>query len=723
VIEELFDGQSENDVTMNANALRRYQRELYSRAPLVGRWLRQWAAEALAKDGSVGAVRALAEAVTRSDDARVRGIALDTLRRLTDWRGVSAACGVWADTRHPTLTALLIEREWVASTTPEVRTLTALKLGRMDVVTGGGAKVVQPLVQACEDADPTIAERARQALGELEEETQQALCRLVVERDYPLAQEVAIAAGYTPQDEQQRALFFFMTEQWERYDGLDFDRQLLRAAYAVADADLRRRVQQKLRAAGRTDFLTIIAGADYLDRAAEATDAELELLVQTFAVNGEWALLWKLVFEAPFAWSARIVAMLTDSGWRPTGGEDPAIFAELTSLVEQDLPTSKAEIDRLFPPALLQAQARVPGRINDVAFSPLRPVIAIGTGGRKVALWNYQRAEREHLLGEFDHSIGRVAFTADDTLLYAERTNMRDDPCAIYGWNDGGRDDQPFRLGQHRGSVTAVASVGDSQALSAGRDYEVVLWDVRARQVKARRKSRSWARAMRVSPDGQRVALLADGLSLVTLPQLDRLVSSGSSRGMIRCAAFSPDGGAVIAGKFNGDVIVYGHGQQRNWLAPERNVLTRHEGRVEGIEVLRGRAIVVTAGSEGNVRFISLKDREIIGEVQDPLGQVTSLHVSPDESFMAVGNSRASLSLWDLRVLDARAQLDRSFARVAPAFLTTLDVLMDNENLDTRARLVLKFADRVLRHRFRFDIEIGEAPTIMMGEFDIEIEG
>jgi WD40 repeat protein len=227
---------------------------------------------------------------------------------------------------------------------------------------------------------------------------------------------------------------------------------------------------------------------------------------------------------------------------------------------------------------------------------------------------------------------------------------------------------------------------------------------------------------MCVSPDGQQVALLAQGVNLVKLPQLNRDVGVGSSRNMLRCAAFSSDGSTLIAGRFNGDVIVYGRRQHTNWLAREPGTLTHHEGRVEGVEVLRGRSIVVTAGSEGVIRFMSLKGREIIGEVQDPLGQVTSLHVSPDGSFMAVGNSKASLSLWDLRVLDAQALLEHPFARAQPALLATLNVLMDNENLDPRARLALKFTDCVLRHRFRFDIELGEAPTIMMGEFDIEIE-
>ncbi|MCP4538601.1 MAG: hypothetical protein GY832_15820 [Chloroflexi bacterium] len=706
---------------MNATELKRHKRELYSRTPIVGRFIRQWAVEALVKDGSVGAVRMLAEAVVQSDDKRVRDIALDALRKLTEWRRVSAACAVWAELRHPDLTTLLMEREWVASKPPEVRVLTALKVGQIDVVTGGGEKIVEPLAWACRDADPVIAERARQALRELRrKEAQQALCCLLIERDHPYAQEAAVAAKYKPKNEQQRALFFFLTEQWDRYEGLDFDRQLLRAAYAMADAELRRRIQRRLRAAGRTDFLTVIAGDDYLDRAAEATHAELELLVQTLITNSEWPLLWKLVFEVPFTWSVRIVTMLTDSGWTPDRGEDPVVLSELISLTRQGLPTSEQEIDQLFPPALLQAQARVPGRINDIAFSPARPVIAIGTGVRKVALWDYQRAEREHLLSGFDHSIGHVAFTGDNTLLCAERTNDVLDPCAIYGWSDSWDTDQPARLGNHDGSVTAIVPLGDSRALSAGRDSQVILWDTHSWEKVASRQSKSWARAMRVSPDSQQVALLAKGFKLMALPQLNREVGVGYSHGMLRSAAFS-DGKTLIVGKFNGDVFVYRHRAHRNWFTGE-SMLTRHQGRVEGVEMLHDRSIVVTAGSEGVIRFISLDDHEIIGEVQDPLGQVTSLHVSPDASFMAVGNSKASMSLWDLRVLDAQSLLERSFGQTTPDLLSTLDVLMDNENLPLRARLALKFTDCVLRHRFRFDIELGEAPTIMMGEFDIEIE-
>jgi hypothetical protein len=709
---------------MDRQRIERYQRQLYSRVPVVGGWLRRRAAETLARDGSPAAVRVLAEAVVHSDDVQVRSIALAALRQLTHRRAISAACSVWVTTRHTDLTALLTEREWVASTPPEVKVLTALKVERLDVVTQGGEEVVEPLVQACADRDPDIGARARQALPHLEnEDAQEAFCRLLVERDHPVAREAAIVAGYLPRDEQQRALFLFLTEQWERYDDLDFDRQLLRAAYAVAEGQLRDRVREKLRAAGRTDFLPIIAGADYRDRATEMTASERDVLLQTLAANHEWEILWRLAFDVPFFQSAYIVKTLARNGWRPEGGDDRDVFEKLTLLAGKDLPmpTTEEELKRLFPPALLQARAWVPGRINDVAFSPARPVIAIGTGGRKVVVWNYQRAERERVMGDFEHSVGHVTFASDNTLLCAERTNALHVPCTIYGWDGGGNDAAPFRLGHHSGSVTAIVPVGESQVLSTGRDHEAILWDVGQRRQVSRRDLPSWARSARVSPDGRRVAFLSGGLDLVTLPQLDRLVGIGTSRSVIRCAAFLPDGDTLLAGRFNGDLIVYEY-KQKYWLSKRQEPLTSHEGRVEGVEILPDRSVIVSAGSEGLIKFIHLQDRCPIGEVRVPLGQVTSLHISPDRSFMAVGNSEASLSLWDLRMLDVQRLLMQPFARAAAPILGTLNVLVDNESLPSLARLVLNFADCVLRHRFRFDIELDEAPTIMSGEFDIEIE-
>ncbi|HET92343.1 MAG TPA: hypothetical protein ENN99_16630 [Chloroflexi bacterium] len=726
------------------------ERQMYNQTPLIGFWIRRRALRRLADDGSMGAVRALARVVTRSDDRRVREIARESLRQLVDWRGISAACEVWAETRHPDLTALLLENEWVASTPPAVKVLTALKVGRLDQVTREDVRFVEPLLEASVDDDSIIAERAQEALRGLESaEAREAICRYVVTGEgepRSLALQIALEAGYEPQDERERAVFLFVTEQWQRYEALDFDHRLLRTAYAVADPSLRRRIREKMRVAGRADFLTAMAGENYVARAAEMTPAELELLIQTLTEHSDWPSLWQLALQIPLAWSLNVVTRLAREAWTPEGGEAAQLFRELIGILEAggmlgpSLPVQwdVEEIERVVPPALLQARARVPGRINDVTFSPTRPVIAVGTGQRRVVVWNYQHAHREYVLSGFDHSIGCVAFTGDGRLLWGERTSGTDVPCAIYCWSDERPDDPPVVLGQHAGSVTALAPVGATQVLSAGRDQDLVLWDVSAGQELVRRRLYYWARAVGISPSLDRVALLHRGLDLARLPDLQHLkVGSGSSVG--RCAAFLPSssdgtapsiGDTILMGRYNGDVSIY-QGGTSYWITRKTKPFTHHQGRVEGVEVLSERSVVITAGSEGIVRFTRVLlplpadgsiGGEMIGEVEVPLGQVTSLHVSPDGAFMVLGNSEAVLSLWDLRTLDARRLFAQPLGQATAADLGALSVLMGSEQLPSPAHTALRFADRVLRHQARFDIEIGEGLTIMAGEFDIEIE-
>ncbi len=730
---------------MHTWEIKAQERQMYNRTPLIGFWIRRRAIQRLAEDGSMGAVRALAWAVERSGDDHVREGALDSLRQVTDWRGVSAACEVWAETRHPALAALLLEKGWVASTPPAVKVLSALKVGRLDELADDDIRWVEPLLAAVRDEDPVIAGRARDVLRTLESaEMRDAVCRYGIGGDgeyRALALQIALEVGYEPGDEGERAVFLFITEQWERYEALDFDHRLLRTAYAVADPALQRRIREKMRASGRADFLTAIAGEDYVARAAAMTPAELDLLIQTLAEHQDWASLWQLALQVPLAWSVGIVARLERAGWVPERSGEVELLRELSDIINgsEVEEMGGGKMGWLVPPALLRAQARVPGRINDVAFSPTRPVIAIGTGQRKVVVWNYQHARREQVLGEFEHSIGRVIYTGDGTLLWGERTNGTDIACAIYRWRDGRPDDPPVMLGEHVGSVTALAPVGRGRALSAGRDRLLVLWDVSSGQAVVSRRVYYWARAVGISPDLDRVALLHRGLNLMTLPNLERWkVGSGSSVG--RCAAFlpRPEGGAtpagdtILMGRYNGDVSIY-QGGTPYWITRKTKPFTRHEGRVEGVEVLPHRSVVVTAGSEGIVRFTLLPTPlptdgklggELLGEVEAPLGKITSLHISPDGAFMAVGSSRAVLSLWDLRGLDAQRLLLQPFAETTAADLEALDVLMGmgDEQLSPPARVALRFADRVLRYRSRFDIEIGEPPVIMAGEFDIEIE-
>lgn len=635
-------------------------------------------------------------------------------------------CDLWAGTRSPQLEDMIMRGSYVARQPPKVRVLSALKTRQLQLVTTMGAEVVEPLLEAAKDKDVVISQGAQHALRQLKNvEAKEAVCRFVIQNDHTLAQEAAIQAKYLPRDDHQRALFLFLTEQWDRYEALDFDRRLLRTIYASANAALQRRLMEKLRSAGRADFLTVIVGGDYRSRVAVMTEDETKLLVQMLVEKREWQKLWPLVFETPFAWSLHIFKILTQNGWQPTPDDELAAFHDLKRLAPLEMVTTAKELTGHLPPAVQRALTRIPGgRINDVAFSPTRPVIALGTSQCKVVVWNFHHATREQVLDSFKHSIGRVTFACNDVLICGERTSNTETPCTIYGCNDG----RTFRLWEHTGSVTAIESIEGSRVLATGRDHKVVVLDVNTRRRVEDRQFDFWARSARVSPSGQQAALLHNGATLIRLPQLSTTAAISNEwvwqgnwhQGVSRCAVFSPDGEDLIVGKYNGDVVVFKRNDKS--LRAESHPLVHHKGRVESVEVLPRHSIVVTAGSEGDVQFTSWTNRTLVGSVKIVGQRLTSLHISPDETFMAIGDSAASLSLWDLRVLDVPILFARPFIQGVPDQLAAVSALANNTNLPMKVRNALRFMERVLQHRFRFDIEIDELHVIKAGEFDIEIE-
>jgi hypothetical protein len=118
---------------------------------------------ALAQDGSPDAARVLTQGVTRLEDEDILAIVVEALSQLRKPACIDSVCKVWATTRHQKLTNLLVKKGWVASAPVEVRILTALKTGQLQVVTGGGKEIVEPLLRAFKDKDSEIASRASQS--------------------------------------------------------------------------------------------------------------------------------------------------------------------------------------------------------------------------------------------------------------------------------------------------------------------------------------------------------------------------------------------------------------------------------------------------------------------------------------------------------------------------------------------------------------------------------
>ena len=638
-----------------------------------------------------------------------------TVFSLQNQEAIDYLCQKWIESRSGFLDHVVEHAKYIAKQPLDIHVLSSLRTGMYTELLEAGRDVVPILIAACSDPSEEVAKAAANTLRRLKNpDARDAVCALAISVDDEMAKRVAIEANYAPTDEQDRALFFFLTEQWERYENLDFDRQFLQTVYETASSALKVKITDRLRRSGRTDFLQIISGGDYRSRVGAMTPTESDLVVQMLKRNAEWQKLWALAFELPFFSSTKVVKILVEAGWKPSKPDDVELLNKLITIVTAELPETVDEILPHMPLAALRAKARVTGRVADVAFSPTRPWIAIA-GRRQVVVWDFQAGEPQESFRGFKRTIGNIVFTEDNALACSE--GMQEGRESIlHCWLKGNR----FQV-KHNDMITSLCPVGGSRMLITRYDQHAVLWDAETNNTLKERGLSFWPRASRASANGEQVLLLHEGVALVDLPDITlRAESKGRiGRGVSRCAAFAPDEDCQIVGNFNGDVFVTNRNGENIAARPRK--FTACDGQAQGIEVLGDEGIVVTAGAGGRVDFISWENETLIGSVTNTGQRLTSLRVSPGGDFMALGDSDSTMSFWDLRLMQVPMMFSVPFSRARPLHLAAVQALTETHKLPEKVRRAVDFMACILRHRFRYDIEVAEIQSIRVGEFDIEI--
>ena len=656
-------------------------------------------------------------------DVEIASRAKYCLFNLQNEAAIRTVCRMWIDNRQPLLEQAIIQAHYLPQAPLRLHLVCALKLGRIDIARQTTTDGVLDLLEACQDPDQSIRESAEKALLNLElDEAKERLCQLSIEQENSSAKEITLAAGYLPRETGQQALFLFLTRQWARYDALDFDQRLMRVINETASPVLRQRIAREIQASGKTSYLTILAGLYYHSRVSNYSPDEVQTLVNMLTAAHEWQKLWELAFELAMPWPVKIVQTISASDWMPVNPEDQSILVKLKSLSVSAMVLEGSEILNIAPIAIERASLKAPGRINSASFSPTQPILAIGTGSRHVIFWNYKQGRVEQIINQFKHSVGKVDYTKSGTLLCAERS-LRQESCAVYTTQGA----EINSLGSHQGTITGLAALDESLVLSTGRDSRTAVWDIGNRSLFAENKFGFWARAVCISPDRKRAVLLHHQPSLVSLPDLKniflsttRAESSAIHISMTRCSAFSPDSQDVIAGQYNGQVVVY-HDILGEKLV-RKSLVTQHVGPIEGLMFLPGHNLMLSAGAAGQVQFHGWPDYNLIGSVTSPGQRLTSLELSPDGAFMATGSTEAKLILWDLRMLQVPALLAQPLAQSKPDQLAVIHALLESEQIPAELARTLEFLRILIQRRYRYDIEVDDIPGIQMGEFDILID-
>jgi WD40 repeat protein len=556
---------------MNTRHLERVRRRL--RDPALAPDDRRAAAVALARDASPAAVRALIDAVLAGDDPQAREHALFALRRAADWRCVGAVCAAWATTRDEHLAALVAERAWVAAAPPTLRVLSALHAGRTELLAEGRASVVLPLVQACEDRDGTLASRARATLVRLARpEAREALCRLAIERDLPAAREAAVVGGYAPRQPRERALFLFLTAQWEAYHHADPDGALLGAAYAGAPAPLRARIATQARRARFTAWARTALAARRTLRPAEMTDGEWEAAGARLAGDGRHEDLWALAQLAPPLHAVRLLRTLAAARWTPEDQAQRARYAELARLAAVcETPPCGPRLR-----ASIDAHRRT---VTGLAFDPAGRTLASGGVDGAVRLWSVPGGDLHAELLRHSWTIAGIGFSRDGALLVSASP-----VGALQVWRvaEAGQDAPPVvtldgrypalfvpahRLAYDRGSTSWVSTTDDRPPTTPPSSVVGRRWSHPGHRGRKADTRPAQALLVSASADG--------GVQLWQLPEGEPAAELRGHPGRVGRLAVSADGRLLASTGLGGVALVHGRRARvadrtvRLWRLPE----------------------------------------------------------------------------------------------------------------------------------------------------------
>ena len=692
---------------LDARQLERRHRRLHCATPLIGPWLQREAIRALTQDGSVTAIRILAKALTTHPDFNLRRRVAISLRHLQSAESINAFCAAWQETRHDALTAVLRERRWLATSPLELRVLTALKTGQKNALAKPDLPSVTALMHACSDADTDVRSLALNLLGELQtpEAIEQFCDQLAASEFAPSLQKLAAEKAYAPRDPGQRALFYFLTGQVQRYDALDFDHRLLRAGYETAEPELRHRLAARVRLSGRPELAKAIQSGPQKRILAEMSTREWESIVTVLREHKRHHDLWALLFETFPEWSSEVLGVLKQAGYRPPADSDAAVFDKLCKL----RPVEGKRLRLFLPTPFCRSVLRMPTQgVRSLAFAPDGRTLGTVCSDTTAFLWDVPAARLKDNPGKRIGLAVLLAFSPDGRTLAVANTDHAARLWDLNSWQ------LKATLAGHNDKISAFGFSPNDQAFATGSyDNTTRIWDLSNYACRAVVNGhRGAVLSLAFSPDGQ---VLATGGhdETVRLWYTEAGASKATLTGNLSSVctlAFSPDGRTLAAGSSDGTV--------RLWHVANGEMKTLFQGHrtsVMSVAFSPDGTRLATGSLDRKVRLWELSTGQLKASLEAHSDEVHSVAFSPDGKRLATGSRDKTARIWEVALTKPLIGMNRGD-------LFQIEQWAAGTTQSEEAR-PWHFLAALLRHRFRFDIELGEAAEKVFDEFDIEIEG
>lgn len=550
-----------------------------------------------------------------------------------------------------------------------------------------------------------IQELANQA-GAGSEPARNALCEFFLRYDDPAARQIALQNGYTPHDMTRRALFLFLTEQWEAYESLDFSHTLLNSIYDSAPQELRRKLLAQSRYTGQISWIQTRPGSPRQRWLKDLSEADWQLILAQLKTSSDLPALWKLAQSAPPVWSASILQDLYAQGFLPSEASDHSGFLHLV----EKAATAASQLPEVYLQKHIQNSS---DDISVMAISPGGKILAAGGSDQVIHRWLLPQGESiaAPIYGPAPQTRA-LAFSPDGQYLVCANG---DHAIRIIRLDDGRL---IKTLEGHTGLIRSLIVHPDGNTLfSASFDGSLRSWRFpHGPELKKIQQSADEIFDAALSSDEQ--VLLSAGS--------DRLITAWNPASRVCLRQLSGHAATITALKASttGQLAVSASRDKtlRVWnisSGKQLQQISSGQQPVTAIALHPGEQYLFSADYAGAVTLWNITTGQPVQRLEEFKRPVTSLQITPDGNHLLCSSSDGKIIQYYLEPF-LRAYQPVESARVGQ--IQSLQNLLNEPALPGSLRAWLTFQIALYQWKERFDIEVAEPQVLQLQDFDIELD-